>query len=362
MEAAKLTIEEQQFHEMFFDEGGLFAPESLLTDRDRTIIRNNKVLLGWRANTPPINFNIIADETINAIADKKDGIYYIGLNWGLIEIFTALFNRLMCHGSILSGIGDVSLEIAPAKTSKPFLETFAELISAYPHGIYIPKSQERRDLAVFLTEVAIHAITYHEFTHLRFGHCDFMHGINGRFRMSECDLDLPSQMDFLAIQYLEFDADNGMVRLLMGFYYSRMKSGNYPPQYALFFSSIKRLTKLIYFAIATAFKLLAGDTPFDVTQMESDYHPPAPVRQIMIHDTFIKMFEEKLLPGNPVEISQILGTASLELQMAFSIFSGVTLENGLDHMDYLSEINGHITKVLGLEKYIRPILKKHSID
>src|SRR4051812_40373193 len=73
----------------------------------RSLIRNAATLA---PKMPPIHFDWIENDCINACAFTHRDKYFIGVNVGSVVYLHSLFSRMLSHPRVLPNVGDVSKE------------------------------------------------------------------------------------------------------------------------------------------------------------------------------------------------------------------------------------------------------------
>ena len=122
---------------------------------------------------PPIHFDWIENEEINACAFPHRGKYFIGVNAGTSVYFHSLFSRLLSHPRILPHIGNAANEDESRVPPTPLRIGKGELVASNFLPV-IPKDPDRRYVYEYLNRTAFKFLIGHEITHLIHGHIAYI--------------------------------------------------------------------------------------------------------------------------------------------------------------------------------------------
>ena len=169
---------------------------------------------------------IINDITINAFASEHEGLHLCGINSGLYGGIFELAMFLFSHADVFAEIGNPALEDSPqipAGSTLSFM-IIDDLRNNEGRDIQslaalIPECGERYEVAVYLTQIMLRFVWFHELYHCLNGHVGFLVQYVPRIRLNELDNGaqraalvvkasgkLPCSVNS-ALQSLEYDAD-----------------------------------------------------------------------------------------------------------------------------------------------------------
>jgi len=169
-----------------------FSESHLYTDRTRHIC-----------------YGMLCASELNAFAyasrpGEVPAFDFIGINIGVVFTLLDAFGRILAHPDCFPEVGNRSLE-DPALALSPELSTDLFGSGRPPCS---PKCQVRKYFAGELAQVALDFLFFHEVTHLRNGHLEYLRELHP----------VPTLIEIVAIddtdvavlrQTLEFDADSG---------------------------------------------------------------------------------------------------------------------------------------------------------
>jgi hypothetical protein len=164
---------------------------------------------------PDIDFHFIDGVELNAIAFESGGRAYIGVHSGAVFLTHDLFLRMLSHPEILPRIGNASAERVGPWHSQGLMTDYSKLSIGRPAGCTLdaiaPRDPTRREFAYYLARIAMDFIVFHEFGHIRNGHCRYVSALKGNSFISEGVLSAgagaSNGIDPLTRQVIELDAD-----------------------------------------------------------------------------------------------------------------------------------------------------------
>ncbi len=277
------------------DRGGRLSREIMSTDR---WAKSYGVIISWaegliasaRQNCPGlphIYFDFVRNETVNAIAFKVEGRYFIAFHTGTRYMLELIFFRMLSDARLFDFIpssGEKERSLPPFKYS-----VFAE--EMYQAGILPipPRTKERRSYAERLFRDAFFFLLGHEIAHITHGHLDFILS-NGAGILSEVGWNPPTQEDVLERQAMEADAD--MRSVCSAIASARLTHEAVMPKEAVWIDSRRSVTALLFdwsVAVNTVFRIF-GDLLVEESKLATLSYPPDPLRRFMagfIAHTFV---------------------------------------------------------------------------
>jgi hypothetical protein len=159
----------------------------------------------------PIRFAFLTATAIDAFAyasGDPGGFDFIGMNAGFVATFLGLFNRLLAHPLNFPHIGDPSLEVAAA----PIAYLTTDIVR--DPDVCFARCPVRQNYAWTLTHLAFDYFYFHELTHLRHGHLEYLQNHDMGKVLEERNARNAESLR-LAWQTLEWDADSGAVKLTL---------------------------------------------------------------------------------------------------------------------------------------------------
>lgn len=362
MEELVLTQKEKEFDLAFKLDGGIWPIKGFL-ETDNLRIYGNKMLEWCRNNgkdLPSCNFNIINDSRVNAKAALFENQYYVGINVGTVACISNLFNRMLSHPDILKQYGDPSKETPPEKIFDVQVVDF-EVLKDYMHSekIIIPKNPQRASLARYLTQICLKTILMHEYAHIKNGHVDYKKSLFVDSRYNEF-----AQINNLAEgnlmwQALEMDADCIAVNnLIMEAEVLLIYRQYIPKAFAEFYTDLENSIYLIYFANYCFYRIF-GLFSFDLKGLCNYTHPPASMRQLMMHATILR-FVEINFPEIEDKITPMGYSVIEEVETAFNKISEQQIDVSGILLATTPLANEHVQKILKTWSDIRPLLEPFS--
>jgi hypothetical protein len=300
-----------------------------------------------------IEFGLIGNGQLNALATTYDGIDIIAINVGAFAILSELFFRILAHPGLLLHIGDPAEETIP---SELYDAEATEILSGSAIGAVTPKNTTRRLYSRTLLHIAIDFIFNHELGHVFNGHTSWLQNHVGLAAISERT---PNQairgIDWLTI---EMDADcfavvDAMVKALDA--REDIDTGRpiFPEETKL--GSRRESLFTWCFATYCFFRIMAGTPEVRGEKLLTLTHPPAKYRQIMLGGTMIEYFK-KYGTVSQAEFLEIHGQAALEAERAFSVLTGKPINPFLHSGDVIEDCVWLMGKLTDNWKRLRPQL------
>ena len=166
-----------------------------------------------------IEFGFICEGELNVFAytspkEEEPPFDFIGINVGVIFTLLCIFNRILSHPKTFPEVGNSSLE-HEERASLPHLTT-----NVYDSDIdnvsLRPKCKIRSYYASELTQTALDFLFFHELTHLKNGHVNYIISTFKSTELSESFSGIRHDDKLLIRQALEIDADCGAIQSTIG--------------------------------------------------------------------------------------------------------------------------------------------------
>jgi hypothetical protein len=169
-----------------------------------------------------IDFGLIDDITINAVAYSDVRNEIIGMNLGVAISIPLIFNWLLSHPNLFTDIGDPAREITPSPFNIGLLTTSRRWDSIEKNGdirLFNPRDPVRRAHALCMSIIAWDFLLYHELAHINRCHLAYLSRFLGRarpmtswheFRKGKTEKECKLQ------RVLEIDADSVSARVIGG--------------------------------------------------------------------------------------------------------------------------------------------------
>jgi hypothetical protein len=164
----------------------------------------------------PVEFGFISATDLNAFAYATPigaavPFDFIGINVGVPFTLANLFNRMLAHPDIFSYVGDPTKE----NHSIHQLENLITDVMRSRHEFVAPVCNIRSIFAYELAQLALDFLFFHELTHLRNGHLEFVRSNLALNHWSEAFGNASATDSNMVLQTLEMDADCGAILLLL---------------------------------------------------------------------------------------------------------------------------------------------------
>lgn len=228
---------------------------------------------------PPIYFDIVRNETINACAFKSEGRYFIAFNTGTRYMLELIFGRMLSDPELFDFVPTPSGEdsnLPPLKYS-----VYAE--EMYQAGIrpVVPKTVGRWSYGYRLLEYAFTFLIGHEIAHITLGHVDYLLSKTGNCLFPELGWNLPTQGDEIERQAIEAEADFRSVNSAIAS--AKLTHEALLPEDQSWINTRRSVVDLLYdwsFAINTACRIF-GDVQVNESKLSASSYPPLALRRFM---------------------------------------------------------------------------------
>ncbi|MGI4760603.1 MAG: hypothetical protein ACRYF0_07855 [Janthinobacterium lividum] len=360
------------YENSYIDVSDKSTPELVVTivkDITETLNENIDFVTNIYENKPKIYIGFINKGDIGASVVIDENEYYIAIHFATFYILHRLFNRMLCDPLIMPEIGNISKEVAKP-TYNPNTLHAQHVHLGIDADEAFPVDQHRRDIATFLTALALQFICMHEIGHIANGHLLFKKSINGQLKWLELTL---SDVDERVIspihsQVLEWDADR--FALLQSFALIMRGHDNntlFGERRVEVFKDLKSVIHLWYFAIRSTFRLF-GFKSHDIERLKEYSHPPSGLRSHMLsaamyyiihnHQGF-KRFDELFKK----EINDIIGKASIDVELSFMkiSLSKEAVNEGRDAMLFGMEQGEHNRLLLSTWNEVRALIQPYAM-
>ncbi|MDD1138556.1 hypothetical protein M5G22_13465 [Pseudomonas sp. TNT2022 ID233] len=275
--------------------GGIFNPEDLdfypvevVEIINALELRVNYVSLNYYSVNPVVlKLGIIQDCNVGgfaystAVPIEDEAKYdFIGINLGTIWVAVDLCLRLMCVPSMLPHIGDVSRQTSKGYQDHKLIDQ--RVLSG--RSLCVPECVVRKNYGLRLALCVIDLIFFHEFSHIKNGHLEYIAGLNKLPFISECSEDVPDVGEYSVIQTLEWDADCTANSLFVNFVHSTMTkhfARIYPgdrESFELAYQTIPKIFCLMGLASTLCFRMMEGPC-WDFEEQMKVTHPYHCLRQ-----------------------------------------------------------------------------------
>jgi hypothetical protein len=230
---------------------------------------------------PPIHFDWIHNEEINACAFAHQRMYFVGVNAGTSAYLHSLFSRMLSHPRILPDIGNAANEDENRVPPTPLRIGKGELVAANFIPV-IPKDPERRYVYEYLTRTAFKFLIGHEITHLIHGHIAYKEDRFGQRGIRELGWKKRDPEPPLTRQTLEMDADMGATALQVAFVMLAVENVAKIKDdlMARFFKSPEQAMYYLALGISPFFRMF-GDEPVPAADADVEMYPPWRVRLLI---------------------------------------------------------------------------------
>lgn len=267
---------------------------------DRLIIYVEKEL--YQESSRKISYGFLVGTDLNAFAyaspsDEEIPFDFIGINAGVIFTLLDIFGRILSHPDNFPDIGNVSLEVA----ERTYISHLTSNHITSKNSLCFPKCPIRYIYADNLMITALTFLFFHEVTHLRNGHLEYIKDELGYLYWQEAVSTGEKKLAPLVHQTLEMDADCGAVLMTLNESYkliqlvSSLKNEVDPNILRAFKFSHgdnESATKTVVFSTYILFRL------FDISEWSYYYqyeqsHPQPPIRMLWITATLHEIFLQK---------------------------------------------------------------------
>lgn len=272
--------------------------ETIKSVFNRLIINAEKEL--YKDKPRKISYGILSGTDLNAFAyaspsDEEIPFDFIGINVGTIFTLLDTFGRILSHPDNFPDIGDASLE-DEERTYVPYLST--NVISTQNMSCF-PNCPIRSIYASNLMITALKFLFYHEVTHLRNGHLEYVKEELSYSYWQEAVSTRSKKLEPLVHQALEMDADCGAILMTLNESFSLMRSsprkGIDPKILAAIkfsYGDSKSATKTVLFSIYVLFRVF-DFSEWDYFNQYKQTHPQPPMRMFWTSVTIYEIFFQR---------------------------------------------------------------------
>ncbi|MGB7911131.1 MAG: hypothetical protein WCF59_02795 [Desulfobaccales bacterium] len=265
---------------------------------------------------PPIHFDFVHNQNINAAAFKAEGRYFIAFNTGTRYMLELILFRMLSD----SGLFDFVPSPAGEDSTLPPLKYTIRAEDMYQAGILPvpPKTKERRSYATMLLHRAFMFLIGHELAHITFGHVDYVLSKNGSAFIPELGWNLSTQEAILERQAIEAAADMRSVYSAIG---SAQLLHEAPmPDEPTWIDTRRSVKDLLFdwsFAINATCRIF-GDVEVEESDLLELSYPPWILRRFMA-ELYAGVAASGVWkpPETAVEIAKMLRAGSIYAEKAF---------------------------------------------
>lgn len=337
------------FNDCFVAQGGLFNNK---TDKVANILRFSNELIDYirriYPRLPEINFNLIDNLALNATAAlyKKD--FYIGVNFGTINILEDIFLKINFDKSDYSAEypkinllnTDKGLEYNPDSDSS-----------------FLPFSNADYDKSLEHTQLVYRFIMYHEICHIMRGHVSYYSDMSGLY-LQEVSNDNPSESINL-LQTLEMDADSFAINRILNDFFSNaiLIKNKETTIYQDLESCIYNLTYCIYI-----FFRIFGFYSLDISKIKDNSHPKPAIRMSWILYNISTILIAKNIPNIDYILSKtVVAAVNAEKDInEITFFDNQILK--MNEVIISSDLAKYTAQILENWKLIKPDLEKFTFS
>jgi hypothetical protein len=289
-----------------------------ITDMAESLIASARDLV---PGLPPIHFDFIHNQSINAAAFKAEGRYFIAFNTGTRYMLELIFYRMLSD----AGLFDFVPSPTDEDSTLPPLKYTLRAEDMYQAGILPvpPKSEDRLSYANHLLSYAFRYLIGHELAHITFGHIDYMLSKTGSGFIPELGWNLPTQEAKLERQVMEAAAD--MRSILSAIESARLLHKAPMPDKPTWIDKRRSLEDLFFdlsFAINTTCRIF-GDAEVEGSYLSESSYPPWPLRRLIM-ELAAGSYASYTDTGKPPETADDIANA---VRRGFQIF-GKSLRAG----------------------------------
>jgi hypothetical protein len=256
----------------------------------------------------------LLDAGFGGTAGIQDGADCIGMSLGTVHTLRNLFLAMLSHPTILTNIGDASLEENKAQRLPDNITDFDDFSASI-----IPRDKLRLQYASELFSCAFNFIFQHEIGHLFLGHIDWINSKTNQRALSEmCN---PEKIPPLDLQTFEVEADCFSA---IDVFNEKLKIRSFGGRLCMSrtnsFGSPKNAIFGVFFSIYSVFRLFSGKRTMDDNALLSIRHPPALYRQRFLLASLLDYaLEHKVISGP--ELGEACTLAFEHAEHAFGVLT-----------------------------------------
>ncbi|PFI17462.1 hypothetical protein [Bacillus cereus] len=325
-----------------------------------TIIEDIRIV---RPHFPSVHIDFINDVRFNACAIKQDDMYFIGINIGVVQVLEKLFNYIMSHPNLMTGIGDVSLEIKKEISSDYIAinHNYLRLFTNYDVEVNAPIGKERKLCAKALYMYALEFLILHEYGHIVNGHMDYDYfrrrsGLSFMFELNSCE------KNGLFTQTLEMDADSyAATRITQSIIEDHNRTLAKTEAIGISPMSFKERLKQMCYSVYFMFRLF-GEMSYDLRTLEKNSHPAPGFRQQFLFGVLgsllITELQESLITED--ELGDMVEEVIRECEQALKTISDKTFTPVPISIITTPEGQEHCIKIMANWKNVKPLIEPYS--
>lgn len=316
-------------------------------------------------NLPDIYANGIMNYSFNASVCSKNGLYFLGFNFGLYPIIFDLFSKMLATKGVLSKIGNDKDESSDKKELSVYRGENG-VITYIDRDVIantlIPKDPMRLSYVHHLTQLALKFLIHHECGHILRGHVDYYATISDGKGIDAYNYTSDSnKLSHEVSQVFEMDADSFATNHAF-IYANYMISNNF---------KLNEFEKIAYqnwetfiedwvIALYSIFKL-TGFKFNGIEDSKSRSHPATIVRLGMITNNVITLFHSTFKDTAPQNVPDLVVKATIQAEVAFTKFTHLENEIELFSSVFLDETIGNYTKSIPKNwNAVRPLIEKFA--
>lgn len=226
----------------------------------------------WQNSSLGIEFDLLANAEVNALATANTCIEAVGLNAGLVAFLENTFYALLCSTCFLPGLGDTADCQPPDVIAKNIATT--DITKVW--GTFSPLDKDRSRVAFALSRLAELFVLFHEVCHISYGH--LLHdeirnedGIATIFEYRPRSVRTNARL----LQAMEFDVDEGAAAASLSTAIEIFKSSSL---FSRLFGTATEAERIYYWVLSVAIlfrvlDLFTNSPEFDLT---GTHPPPGP--------------------------------------------------------------------------------------
>ncbi|HUE13800.1 MAG TPA: hypothetical protein VMR25_06530 [Planctomycetaceae bacterium] len=271
---------------------------------------------------PPIHFDWIENDDVNACAFGESGKYFVGINAGTLVYLHLLFSRLLSHPRILSQIGKASTEDESRVPPAAITLGPGNLHSSAFKPV-IPKDPDRQFHYEYLNNVAMSFIVSHEITHLIHGHIAYGDDRRGQRSITERRWKKGEREPAITSQTLEMDADMGAAVAQSGFVMRLSTDPALRPigKLARLFQTPEEAMYHLAFGICPFFRMF-GDDSVPAADDDIETYPPWRVRELIAIASATYYISRRWNDEIALKCQQAMKEAIIQSETAYSLVTG----------------------------------------
>lgn len=276
---------------------------------------------GLRA-MPPIHFDWIENDDVDACAFGHGGKYFIGVNAGTVVYLHSLFSRMLSHPRILPQIGKASTE-DESRVPPATITLGRGNLHVCAFKPVIPRDPDRQFHYEYLNTVAMSFIISHEITHLIHGHIAYGDDRRNQPGISERRWKKGDPEPAITSQTLEMDADMGAAVAQAGFVMRLTMDPALRPtnELARVFQTPEAAMYHFAFGICPFFRMF-GDDPVPAADADVETYPPWRVRELIAIASATYYISRRWNEALALKCQQAMKEALIQSETAYCLVTG----------------------------------------